>query len=107
MTKCELTMLVLAAGLLASTPAATLEVAPGWHATGEWQCGPVRVISSTDGQGGVDFYVQGAWFDNHYTLQRGMLYYNGVPCLQVGDPWLPLYGPPRKSARANEELETK
>jgi hypothetical protein len=60
---------------------------PGWRATGEWQCGPyVRIITSVDGFGGMDFLITGAWFDNHYTLKRGQLYYNGVPCVPFGDP---------------------
>ena len=80
-------LILAAALLLAATLPVSAQVAPGWTATGEWQCGPVRVISSTDGFGGVDFFVIGAWFDNHYTLQRGQLYYNGVPCLAVGNPW--------------------
>jgi hypothetical protein len=68
-------------------PTVAMEVAPGWTATGEWQCGPVRIITSTDGFSGVDFFVIGAWFDNHYTMQRGQLFYNGNPCVAYGDPW--------------------
>jgi hypothetical protein len=76
---------------------AQVQVAPGWTATGEWQCVPVRVITSIDGFSGIDFYVKGAWFDNHYTFQRGQLYYNGVPCVAVGNP---IGGPaPRESVR--------
>jgi hypothetical protein len=79
------------------------QVAPGWRATGEWQCGPVKVISSTDGFGGVDFFVVGAWFDNHYTLRRGQLFYNGVPCAALGDPWAFMTAPrPKKQARSEE-----
>jgi hypothetical protein len=61
-------------------------VAPGWTPTGEWQCGPVRIITSTDGGFGIDFFVVGAWFDNHFTLRRGQLFYNGAPCVAVGSP---------------------
>lgn len=69
-------------------PAQVPQVAPGWFITGEWQCGPhVRIISSSDGLGGADFYVKGAWFDNHYTIRRRQLYYNGMPCVPLGDPW--------------------
>jgi hypothetical protein len=73
---------------------AAQQVAPGWFATGEWQCGPyVRIITSTDGRDGMDFLVIGAWFDNHYTLRRGQLYYNGIPCTLFGTP---AWGPPIK-----------
>src|SRR5262245_23785770 len=68
---------------------------PGWRETGYWQCGPVRIITSIDGFGGLDFFVIGAWFDNHYTLQRGQLYYNGLPCIAYGDP----FGAPRPIRR--------
>jgi hypothetical protein len=62
--------------------------APGWFPTGEWVCkgGLVRIISSTDRLGAVDFEIKGAWFDNHYTLRRGGMFYNGEPCVVVGDP---------------------
>jgi hypothetical protein len=46
----------------------------------------VRIITSTDGRDGMDFLVIGAWFDNHYTLRRGQLYYNGIPCTLFGTP---------------------
>jgi hypothetical protein len=70
--------------------------APGWIPTGEWQCGPnVRVIVSIDGFGAMDFFVKGAWFDNHYTVRRGQLFYNSVPCASVGNVWPP-QPPPRK-----------
>src|SRR5262249_17993388 len=40
---------VLALSLIAVQPAPAQQVAPGWFATGEWQCGPyVRIITSTD-----------------------------------------------------------
>jgi hypothetical protein len=69
--------------------------APGWIPTGEWQCGPhVRVVVSIDGFGAMDFFVQGAWFDNHYTVRRGQLFYNAIPCVSVGNVWPPQ--PPRK-----------
>jgi len=42
----------------------------GWRPTGHWQCGPVRIITSTDGFGGLDVFVVGAWFDNHDTLPK-------------------------------------
>jgi hypothetical protein len=68
-------------------PAQVPQVAPGWFITGEWQCGPhVRIVTSTDGGDGVDFLIIGAWFDNHYTLRRGQLYYNGTPCAAFGNP---------------------
>jgi hypothetical protein len=62
--------------------------APGWIPTGEWQCGPhVRIVVSTDGRDGQDWYVRGAWFDNHYTVRRGQVFYNGIPCMATGDVW--------------------
>jgi hypothetical protein len=77
----------LALSLIAVQPAPAQQVASGWFATGEWQCGPyVRIITSTDGRDGMDFLVIGAWFDNHYTLRRGQLYYNGIPCTLFGTP---------------------
>jgi hypothetical protein len=73
------------------------QVAPGWFVTGEWHCGPVRIITSTDGGDGIDFLVIGAWFDNHYTLRRGQLFYNATPCVAVG---MPIGGPaPRRGER--------
>lgn len=85
---------VLALSLIAVQPAPAQQVAPGWFAAGEWQCGPyVRIITSTDGRDGMDFLVIGAWFDNHYTLRRGQLYYNGIPCTLFGTP---PWGPPIK-----------
>ena len=30
--------------------------------------------------------VTGAWFSNNFTLRRGQLFYNGVPCTVIGDP---------------------
>jgi hypothetical protein len=38
------------------------------------------------------FSSKGAWFDNHYTIRRGQLYYNGIPCVGLGDPFG--FGPP-------------
>lgn len=71
--------------------------APGWIPTGEWQCGPhVRVVVSIDGYGAMDFFVIGAWFDNHYTVRRGALFYNGIACIPMGNVWPP--SPPRKGA---------
>lgn len=97
--------IIAAAIFIAATMPVNAQVAPGWTPTGEWQCGPVRVISSTDGFGGVDFFVIGAWFDNHYTLQRGQLYYNGNPCLAVGDPWAWTKAPRRKAAALDGERD--
>jgi hypothetical protein len=78
---------------------------PGWRETGYWQCGPyVKIITSIDGFGGMDFLVVGAWFDNHYTLRgNGELYYNGVLCMPFGKPQ-PLYGPlPIRPKKASDE----
>ena len=73
--------------------------APGWIPTGEWQCGPVQVVVSIDGYGAFDFFVKGAWFDNHYTIRRGQLFYNGIACTSVGNVWPP-QPPPRKRQTA-------
>jgi len=68
---------------------------PGWIPTGEWQCGPnVRIVVSIDGYGAMNFFVRGAWFDNNYTVRRGQLFYNAIPCASVGNVWPPQ--PPRK-----------
>jgi hypothetical protein len=77
-------MLTMLVALVSAARAQT----PGWHPTGEWQCkgGIVRIISSTDGRGAVNFEIKGAWFDNHYTLRRGNMFYNGTPCITIGDP---------------------
>jgi hypothetical protein len=83
------TIITLAFVLAASSAQAQApQVAPGWFVTGEWQCGPnVRIITSTDGGDGIDFLIIGAWFDNHYTLRRGQLFYNGTPCAVFGNPF--------------------
>ena len=74
---------------------AALAQAPGWIPTGEWQCGPnVRIVVSIDGYGAMNFFVAGAWFDNNYTVRRGQLFYNSIPCASVGNVWPPQ--PPRK-----------
>jgi hypothetical protein len=98
-------LLITVAALAFATQTKAQEVAPGWRPTGHWQCGPVRIITSTDGFGGLDFFVVGAWFDNHYTLQKDNLYYNGVPCMPVGDPW-PLM-PRRKSVKMEDDRPDK
>jgi len=88
-------------------PATAQQPAPGWFPTGEWQCGPyVRIITSTDGNMGVNFEVIGAWFNNNYTFRRGQLFYNGVPCGAIGRPFG--FGePPRRKARLEEPEEDK
>jgi hypothetical protein len=53
----------------------------------------------------MDFYVVGAWFDNHFTLRRGDLYYNGVLCAPFGRPLDTILGPPRKPVKLDEEIE--
>jgi hypothetical protein len=85
-------------GTIIGARAQAPQVAPGWYITGEWQCGPhVRIITSTDGGDGIDFLIIGAWFDNHYTLRRGQLFYNAIPCAAVGNP---IGGPaPRRESR--------
>ena len=97
----SLTMMAIVAAMV--TPASAQ--APGWIPTGEWQCGPhVRVVVSIDGYGAMDWHVIGAWFDNHYTVRRGALFYNGIACAAVGNVWPP-QPPPRKrqSARPTPE----
>jgi hypothetical protein len=80
--------------IFSSGSASAQQTAPGWFATGEWQCGPyVRIIVSTDGGEGIDWFIIGAWFDNHYTLRRGQLFYNGIGCATVGDVWPPIKNP--------------
>jgi hypothetical protein len=77
--------------------------APGWIPTGEWQCGPhVRVVVSIDGYGAMDFFVIGAWFDNHYTVRRGQLFYNAIPCAAVGNVWPPS-PPPRHQTQKESD----
>lgn len=77
--------------------------APGWIPTGEWQCGPhVRVVVSIDGYGAMDFFVIGAWFDNHYTVRRGQLFYNAVPCAAVGNVWPPSPPPRRTTTKESD-----
>jgi len=76
--------------------------APGWIPTGEWQCGPnVRIVVSIDGYGAMNFFVAGAWFDNNYTVRRGQLFYNSIPCASVGNVWPP-QPPPRKKRVADK-----
>ncbi len=75
------------------------DVRAQWTPTGEWQCGPyVTVTVSTDGVDGLDWFVRGAWFDNHYTLRRGQLFYNATPCMATGTVW-----PAFPRTRSNEE----
>jgi hypothetical protein len=93
-------LLINIAALTFASTAPTQEIAPGWRATGHWQCGPVRIITSQpiNGSTGLDFYVIGAWFDNHFTLYQGdTLYYNGVRCAAVAYPW------PRTPPRLNSK----
>jgi hypothetical protein len=90
-------LLLYTAATLALVTSASAQ-SPGWTPTGHWQCGPyVRVTVSTDGFGALDWLVVGAWFDNHYTLRRGELYYNGSPCAAVGNVWPNL--PPRRKVK--------
>ena len=94
-------LLLSSATVLALVTSASAQ-APGWIPTGEWQCGPdVRVVVSIDGYGAMDFLVIGAWFDNHYTVRRGQLFYNSIPCASVGNVWPPQ--PPRKRQTATPE----
>jgi hypothetical protein len=77
---------ILVAALLIAITAARAE--PSWQPTGGWQCGPhVRIATSIDGRDGIDFYVTGAWFSNHFTLRGGQLFYNGVACAPFGSPF--------------------
>jgi hypothetical protein len=107
MRRLMFTAAILAASVLPGH--AQFSVAPGWVATGEWQCGPVRIITSQPANGsiGTDFYVIGAWFNNHFTLYQGdTLYYNGVPCQTIN--YRPLPRPrPQKHVQAQEEPEPK
>jgi hypothetical protein len=97
---------VLALCILVALTAAAHAQTPGWIPTGEWQCGPhVRIVASTDGLGGMDFFVVGAWFDNHYTVRRGQLFYNGTLCSVLGNPFgMP---PPRRQPTTNDEGDLK
>jgi len=79
--------------------------APGWIPTGEWQCGPVRIVVSSDGRESLDFFVIGAWFDNHYTVRRGQLFYNSIPCAAVGNVWPP--DRPRKRQTADQPSDRR
>ncbi len=99
--------LLLATTLFACAVSTAPAQAPGWRITGEWQCGPVKIITSGDGFGGIDFFVIGAWFDNHYTLRaNGQLFYNGVPCTVYGDPFRALQSQrPSKSATEDWDKE--
>ena len=98
-------LVVLAAVALFAHGAKAQSSAPGWMPTGEWQCGPhVRVIVSSDGLGGLDWFVTGAWFDNHYTVRRGQLFYNAIPCAAVGNVWPP-QPPPRKKQIAKDNAD--
>jgi hypothetical protein len=84
MTRTLITIAALAICL--ASPA--VAQSPGWHPTGGWQCGPhTQISTSVDGRDGIDFFVAGAWFDNHFTLRRGDLFYNGVPCAPFGSPF--------------------
>ena len=86
---------LLALALLAVATSAHAQ----WRETGGWQCGPfVRVTTSIDGRDGIDFFVTGAWFNNHYTLRQGQLYYNGTLCTPFGYP----FGPPRRVTKRQE-----
>jgi len=76
---------------------------PGWIPTGEWQCGPVRIVVSIDGYGAMNFFVAGAWFDNNYTVRRGQLFYNSIPCASIGNVWPPQ--PPRKKRIAKDNAD--
>jgi hypothetical protein len=90
-----MTRTLIAAAVLAILASPAMAQSPGWRPTGGWQCGPhTQITTSTDGRDGIDFFVAGAWFDNHFTLQRGDLFYNGVPCVPFGYPFGP---PPRLS----------
>jgi hypothetical protein len=85
MTKTKTITIALLAATLAvgSAPGQS----PGWEQTGGWQCGFARVTTSNDGLGGIDFFVTGAWFDNHFTLRGDWLYYNGNLCTPFGLPF--------------------
>jgi hypothetical protein len=50
-----------------------------------WRQSPARSSITRSMRAESSRGVIGAWFDNHYTLRRGQLFYNGVPCAAVGD----------------------
>jgi hypothetical protein len=92
-----MTRTLIAAAVLAILAFPAMAQSPGWRPTGGWQCGPhTQITTSTDGRDGIDFFVAGAWFDNHFTLRLGDLFYNGVPCTPFGFPFGP---PPRVSSK--------
>jgi hypothetical protein len=99
MTRIALIALALTS-LVWTSAAQAQSPGPGWVPTGEWQCkgGLVRIISSTDGLGAVNFEIKGAWFDNNYTLRRDQFYYNGEPCRTLGDPWAWMKEPRRRTS---------
>jgi hypothetical protein len=99
------TLILGLAIVLASTAAFAQSPGPGWFPTGEWQCGPVRIIASVDGLGAVNFQINGAWFDNNYTLRRGQLYYNGMPCATLGRPLA--FMTPRKATANDPSTSTQ
>jgi hypothetical protein len=99
-------LLTLAIGVALFAHGAKAQSAPGWIPTGEWQCGPhVRVVVSTDGRDGLDFLVIGAWFDNHYTVRRGQLFYNAIPCAAIGKVWP--WGPKRQTAKPEQSSDQR
>lgn len=96
--------ILAALALLVATPAIAQQPAPGWFPTGEWQCGPyVRIITSTDGNMGVNFEVIGAWFNNNYTFRRGQLFYNGIACGAIGRPFG--FGAPQQRVKHEPDEE--
>ena len=102
-------LLATAAVLTVTATASAQSPGPGWVPTGEWQCkgGLVRIISSTDGLGAVNFEIKGAWFDNNYTLRRDQFYYNGTPCVTLGDPWAWLKEPRQKPVASKDSPSDK
>jgi hypothetical protein len=56
--------LALTLALILSIVVARAQVAPGWRAVGEWQCGPyVRIITSSDGRARDVFLKRSPRFD--------------------------------------------